>query len=49
MEREDNRTTIALTPETKERLNSYGKFGETHDKVLLRILDEVDECRKKKK
>ena len=35
-------TTILLTRETRERLKSLGKKGETYEHILRRILHEVD-------
>ena len=33
------RTTIPLTPETRDRLKALGKKGETYDALLNRLLD----------
>jgi len=38
---------IPVFPETKERLMSYGRKGETFDQLLNRLLDEIDELRGK--
>jgi len=35
-------TTIALTRETREKLKSLGKKGETYEHILRRILHEVN-------
>jgi len=35
-------TTILLTRETRERLKSLGKKGETYEHILRRILQEVE-------
>ena len=40
MKRERKYTVIAVTPETHDRLRAIGKFGETHEELIKRILDE---------
>lgn len=35
-------TTIIITRDTRERLKSLGKKGETYEHILRRILQEVD-------
>ncbi|MHC1596975.1 MAG: DUF7557 family protein [Methermicoccaceae archaeon] len=39
-------TTIALSHETKERLNEIGRKGETYDDIVVRLLDFFEEARK---
>jgi len=39
--------TIRISPETAERLITEGKFNESFDDVIVRMLDERDEYRKK--
>lgn len=41
-------TTIRLEPETRDRFKEQGKKGETFDRLLNRILDEIEEYRKNK-
>lgn len=36
------RTTIEINKETRERLKSHGKKGETYAHLINRILDGVD-------
>jgi hypothetical protein len=35
-------TTIQLTRETKDRLQSYGKMGDSFDSLINRILDQIN-------
>ena len=39
------RSTVEIKKETRERLKGYGKKGETYDKLLNRLLDDVDRGR----
>jgi len=41
-------TYIRVSEETKERLKKYGKFGETYDQVLRKILDEYEKLKSEK-
>jgi hypothetical protein len=41
------RTTISLNHEVYSRLERYGKFGESFDHLIKRILDELDGARRK--
>ncbi|MEM0113003.1 MAG: hypothetical protein QW253_00190 [Metallosphaera sp.] len=36
------RTTISIKKSTYNRLKKYGNFGETHDSLINRILDELE-------
>jgi hypothetical protein len=36
---EKKRTLIAVTHETKKQLNEYGKFRETYDDIVKRLID----------
>ena len=36
-----NTTTIRLEKETKEKLGSFGKKGDTYDRILQHILEEL--------
>ena len=36
------RPNIAISPSTKERLEKIGKFGETYDDIIRRMLDEKE-------
>ena len=38
-------TTITIQKKTKERLDSLGRFRESYDDLLNRILDEFEEKR----
>lgn len=40
-------TTIKIKNETRDRLTKEGKFGESYDQLLNKILDELIELRKK--
>lgn len=40
-------TTIKLTKITKDRLANFGKKSETFDEIVNRMLNEVEEARKK--
>jgi hypothetical protein len=33
------RTTISLSPETRERIKQHGKLGETHEDVIIKLLN----------
>lgn len=35
-------TTINLEEETKDRLKAKGRFGESYEQLLSRVLDEHD-------
>jgi predicted CopG family antitoxin len=37
------RTTIAVSPEVKERLQRLGRKGESYDEILRRLLSMVEE------
>ena len=39
------KTTIQVSDETKTLLFEYGKFGETYDQLLIRLLKELKERR----
>ena len=41
-------TTLSIRKETKERLKSYGSFGESWDQLINRILDEIERLRKER-
>jgi len=41
-------TTIKIKNETRDRLAGEGLFTESYDKVINRLLDELNELRKKK-
>ena len=41
MHAEENTTTIRLEKETKEKLGSFGKKGDTYDSILQHILEEL--------
>ena len=36
------RTSIGVETETRERLLSYGRKGETYDELVNRLLDMID-------
>ena len=42
---ESNRTTITLSKENYDRLKNLGKFGESFDDVLGRVLGQVKETK----
>jgi hypothetical protein len=42
-------TSIKITHETHERLETYGKFGDSFDDIINRVLDENDANKKDKK
>jgi len=35
--------TIALNPETKEKLNQLGKKGQTYDEILSTLIQKLEE------
>lgn len=35
-------TTIAVTEDTRDRLKSYGRKGDTYDDIISRMMDIVD-------
>jgi predicted CopG family antitoxin len=41
--------TIRISERTARRLIKMGKFGETFDDVIARLLDELDEFERRKK
>lgn len=45
----NNRTTVSISKELRERLREYGMFGESFSQVFLRILNEIDELKGKNK
>ena len=40
MNDENERTTIAISPETKIRLRGEGKMGQTDDELINQLIDE---------
>jgi hypothetical protein len=42
-------TVIRLAVKTKERLRKYGKFGESYDDLINRILEEIEKSNLKNK
>lgn len=42
-------TTISLTPETKGKITELLLGGESYDKGLERLIEELKLCRKRKK
>ena len=41
--------TIPVINRTKSRINHFGNKGETYDQILNKLLDEIEETRKRKK
>ena len=41
-------TTVKISKTTHQRLVTRGKWGETLDDILARVLDELDDCDKAK-
>ena len=39
---DDERKTIAVSPETKDRLDKQGGKGDSYDDIIKRILDIVE-------
>jgi len=39
-------TNIKIKRKTKDRLDNFGKHSETYDKIINRILDELERNRK---
>lgn len=37
---EVSRTTISMSPETRDRLKALGRKGETYDELLNRLIDD---------
>jgi len=35
------KTTITLKPQTRERLSKFGRFGESFDEVVNRVLNQT--------
>jgi len=46
---EDKLTTIKLTKPTRAKLADFGKKSETFDQIVMRLLNEVETCRKEAK
>jgi len=44
---DDTITTIKVSKANKARLAAYGRLGETYDDALGKVLDEIEELRKK--
>lgn len=44
---EDDKTTLPCKKVTRIRIKDYGKKGESYDHLINRILNELDELRKK--
>lgn len=40
--------TIRVAKDTKERLDKFGKFGESYEDILIRLLDRWNEKHKAK-
>jgi len=43
---EEKLTTIKISTTTRARLADYGKKSETFDQIVIRLLDEVEMCRR---
>jgi hypothetical protein len=43
---EETKTTLKLKRSTRMKLADFGKKSETFDEIVLRLLDEVETCRK---
>lgn len=39
-------TTISMKFKTKERLSAFGRYDESADDLINRLLDTIDECKK---
>jgi SET domain-containing protein len=46
MPEEEKLTTIKLKTSTRAKLADFGKKSETFDQIVLRLLNEVEHCRK---
>jgi|GEM_PF-3826441 hypothetical protein len=46
---EETKTTLKLKRSTRMKLADFGKKSETFDEIVLRLLDEVETCRKEAK
>ncbi len=44
----DKKTTIAISMDTKDRLDSLGGKGDTYDGIILILLDQVTGKKKRK-
>ncbi len=42
------KTNIQISHETREKLREVGRMGETYDTLILRLIKELIELRKKK-
>lgn len=42
----DNKTSIPLDKDTRNRLRKYGEKGETYVVILTRLMDRYDECKR---
>jgi hypothetical protein len=38
----DKKTTVPMTKRTRNRVNGYGKKGETWDALMNRMMDELE-------
>jgi predicted CopG family antitoxin len=45
----DNRRNISVSPETYEKLKGFGRFGESFDDLLNRLMDAVPDSKPSKK
>jgi hypothetical protein len=39
-------TNIKIKRKTKDRLDSFGKHGETYDEIITNLMDMVEKARK---
>lgn len=39
---ENDNTTITLKKKTKERLEKFGEYKETHDDIVNKLLDKLE-------
>ena len=37
--------TVRISENTIQRLSAYGKFGESYDDVIAKVLDELEEMK----
>jgi len=44
----EGRKTISVDIETWERLKSFGKFGESFDDLLNRLMDSIERMERRK-
>ena len=41
----ERRLALWVSPETQDRLKHLGMFGESYQDIVIRLMDQVEECK----